>query len=71
MLDAAKAMRLFHEHPELTPRELTLPFLDPRKRIAEFPQDQHTVRLVADPDHRRAPARRSRPPPWSPWATAR
>jgi acetaldehyde dehydrogenase/alcohol dehydrogenase len=42
-------MRLFHEHPELTLRELTLPFLDARKRVARFPQDAHTVRLVAVP----------------------
>jgi len=49
VLDAAKAMRLFHEHPEQTLDELTLPFLDPRKRMADFPQNPHTVRLVAIP----------------------
>jgi acetaldehyde dehydrogenase/alcohol dehydrogenase len=49
VLDAAKAMRLFHEHPEQHLDELTLPFLDPRKRMADFPQDPHTVRLVAVP----------------------
>jgi acetaldehyde dehydrogenase/alcohol dehydrogenase len=49
VLDAAKAMRLFHEHPEHSLDELTLPFLDPRKRMADFPQDPHTVRLVAIP----------------------
>ena len=38
MLDAAKAMRLFHENPELTLRELTLPFLDARKRVAHYPR---------------------------------
>ena len=38
VLDAAKAMRLFHEHPEQSLDELTLPFLDPRKRMADFPQ---------------------------------
>ena len=37
-MDAAKAMRLFHESPQLSIRELSLPFLDARKRIAEFPQ---------------------------------
>jgi acetaldehyde dehydrogenase/alcohol dehydrogenase len=49
VMDAAKAMRLFHESPELTIRELSLPFLDARKRIAQFPQDDHTLRLVAIP----------------------
>ena len=49
VLDAAKAMRLFHEHPEQSLDELTLPFLDPRKRMADFPQTPHTVRLVAIP----------------------
>jgi acetaldehyde dehydrogenase / alcohol dehydrogenase len=42
-------MRLFHEHPELTLRELTLPFLDARKRVTRFPQDEHRVRLAAVP----------------------
>jgi acetaldehyde dehydrogenase / alcohol dehydrogenase len=49
VMDAAKAMRLFHESPSLTVRELSLPFLDARKRIADFPQVAHTVRLVAIP----------------------
>ena len=49
MIDAAKAMRLFHEHPEVTLRELTLPFLDARKRVARYPQGEHRVRLVAVP----------------------
>ncbi|HET8561345.1 MAG TPA: bifunctional acetaldehyde-CoA/alcohol dehydrogenase [Marmoricola sp.] len=49
VIDAAKAMRLFHEHPEKTLDELTLPFLDPRKRIADYPRDTHTVRLAAVP----------------------
>ena len=49
VIDAAKAMRLFHEHPEQNLEDLTLPFLDPRKRMAAFPQDPHTVRLVAVP----------------------
>jgi acetaldehyde dehydrogenase/alcohol dehydrogenase len=49
VLDAAKAMRLFHESPELSVRELSLPFLDARKRIAAFPQVAHTLRLVAVP----------------------
>ncbi len=49
VLDAAKAMRLFHEHPQLSLRELTLPFLDARKRVANYPQLAHTVKLVALP----------------------
>ena len=49
VLDAAKAMRLFHESPELSLRELSLPFLDARKRVAHYPEVEHTVRLVAVP----------------------
>ncbi|WP_067897270.1 bifunctional acetaldehyde-CoA/alcohol dehydrogenase [Nocardia vaccinii] len=49
VIDAAKAIRLFYEHPEKGLSELTLPFLDPRKRMADYPQDPHTVRLVAVP----------------------
>jgi acetaldehyde dehydrogenase/alcohol dehydrogenase len=49
VMDAAKAMRLFHESPQLSVRELSLPFLDARKRIAAFPQVKHSVRLVAIP----------------------
>jgi acetaldehyde dehydrogenase/alcohol dehydrogenase len=49
VLDAAKAMRLFHESPGLRLAELTLPFLDARKRVAHYPEVDHTVRLVAVP----------------------
>jgi acetaldehyde dehydrogenase/alcohol dehydrogenase len=49
VIDAAKAMRLFHESPELTLDELTLPFLDARKRVAHYPVIDHSVRLVAVP----------------------
>jgi acetaldehyde dehydrogenase/alcohol dehydrogenase len=49
VIDAAKAMRLYHEHPAVSLRELALPFLDARKRIARYPQDPHRVRLVAVP----------------------
>ena len=48
-MGAAKAMRLFHESPQLSVSGLSLPFLDPRKRIAEFPQVEHKVRLIAIP----------------------
>ena len=50
MIDAAKAMRLFHENPALTLHELTLPFLDARKRVAHYPDgERHRIRLVAIP----------------------
>jgi acetaldehyde dehydrogenase/alcohol dehydrogenase len=49
VLDAAKAMRLFYESPGLTLRELSLPFLDARKRVARYPRIAHSVRLVAIP----------------------
>ncbi len=49
VLDAAKVIRLFHEHPDLSLDELVVPFLDPRKRVAQYPTDGHKVRLVAIP----------------------
>jgi acetaldehyde dehydrogenase / alcohol dehydrogenase len=49
VLDAAKAMRLFHESPEVDMRTLTLPFLDARKRVAAYPQKAHDLRLIAIP----------------------
>ncbi|MBK9181107.1 MAG: bifunctional acetaldehyde-CoA/alcohol dehydrogenase [Acidimicrobiales bacterium] len=49
VIDAAKAMRLFYENPALTLRGLTLPFLDARKRVADYPQITHSVKLVAVP----------------------
>ncbi|MBV8956683.1 MAG: bifunctional acetaldehyde-CoA/alcohol dehydrogenase, partial [Solirubrobacterales bacterium] len=49
VMDAAKAMRLFYESPEVTVRELSLPFLDARKRIASFPNVKHELGLVAIP----------------------
>jgi acetaldehyde dehydrogenase / alcohol dehydrogenase len=49
VIDAAKAMRLLHESPELSLDELTLPFLDARKRVAHYPEIEHSVRLVALP----------------------
>ena len=49
VLDAAKAMRLFHLSPEASLRELSLPFLDPRKRVARFPTPDGSLRLVAVP----------------------
>jgi acetaldehyde dehydrogenase/alcohol dehydrogenase len=49
VIDAAKTIRLFHEHPELSLRELALPFLDARKRVTHYPDPSHDVRLVAVP----------------------
>ncbi len=49
VIDAAKAMRLFHESPEVSLKELSLPFLDARKRVAHYPDVEHTVRLIAVP----------------------
>ncbi|RIK92647.1 MAG: bifunctional acetaldehyde-CoA/alcohol dehydrogenase [Proteobacteria bacterium] len=49
VLDAAKAMRLFFESPGLSVSELALPFLDARKRVAQYPRMAHAVRLVAIP----------------------
>jgi acetaldehyde dehydrogenase / alcohol dehydrogenase len=49
VLDAAKAMRLFHETPGLEIRELSLPFLDARKRVAHYPEIEHRVKLAAVP----------------------
>ncbi len=49
VMDAAKVMRLLHEHPEVDLDELMLPFLDPRKRVAQYPTMDHRVRLVAIP----------------------
>jgi acetaldehyde dehydrogenase/alcohol dehydrogenase len=49
VLDAAKAMRLFYENPELSVAELALPFLDARKRVAHYPQIEHSLKLVAVP----------------------
>jgi acetaldehyde dehydrogenase/alcohol dehydrogenase len=49
VMDAAKVMRLLYEHPECSLRQLSLQFLDARKRVATYPQDPHRVKLVAVP----------------------
>ena len=49
VMDAAKAMRLFSEMPTVTLRELSLPFLDARKRVANYPTVSHSITLVAVP----------------------
>ncbi len=50
VIDAAKAMRLFYESPETKFEELALPFLDPRKRVTEYPTPPaDRPRLIAVP----------------------
>lgn len=50
VLDAAKAMRLFFSHPELDFRSLETTFLDPRKRVIQYPRSsQQNLMLVAVP----------------------
>jgi acetaldehyde dehydrogenase / alcohol dehydrogenase len=48
VLDAAKIMRIFYEHPNLKLSELAIQFLDFRHRLAVFPTDLKT-HLVAIP----------------------
>lgn len=48
-IDAAKAIRFFYEHPEFDFRDLKVNFLDPRKRVVEFPKDYPRIRLIAIP----------------------
>ena len=70
VLDAAKAMRLFFEHPDLDFDDLALPFLDARKRVANYPQRRTPSGSSRSPP-RRARDRRSRRPPSSRSGTAR
>ncbi len=50
VLDAAKAMRLFFCHPDLDFRSLETTFLDPRKRVIQYPKSTHQgLTLVAIP----------------------
>ena len=53
VMDAAKAMRLFAESPRTTLRELSLPFLDARKRVASYPTNKHEITLGRHPHHGR------------------
>lgn len=48
VLDAAKAIRLFYDYPELNQKDLAVNFLDFRHRIFEFPKTQKT-QLVCIP----------------------
>ena len=47
-MDAAKAMRLFYAHPDLDFHSLETTFLDPRKRVIQYPRE---------PQHRGQPSR--------------
>jgi acetaldehyde dehydrogenase/alcohol dehydrogenase len=50
VLDLAKAGRIGYEHPEVDWTDLALPFLDVRKRIAEYPERRPDgLHLVAVP----------------------
>lgn len=48
-IDAAKAMWMFYENPDLDFQELTLRFMDIRKRIVKFPKLGSKAKLVAIP----------------------
>ena len=48
-LDAAKAMWLFYEQPDLSFEDLKLRFMDIRKRIVRFPDLRRKARLIAIP----------------------
>ena len=48
-IDAAKAMWLLYEHPEARFEDLSLPFMDVRKRVVPFPSLGEKARLIAVP----------------------
>lgn len=48
-LDAAKAMWLFYEHPDLRFEDLRLRFVDIRKRVFRFPSLRRKAKLIAIP----------------------
>ncbi|PLS02829.1 bifunctional acetaldehyde-CoA/alcohol dehydrogenase [Neobacillus cucumis] len=49
VMDAAKAMWLFYEHPETDFRGLTQKFFDPTKRVVKFPVMRTKAKFVAIP----------------------
>ncbi len=49
VMDAAKAMWLFYEHPDTDFRSLTLKFFDPSKRVVKFPVMGTKAKFVAIP----------------------
>jgi acetaldehyde dehydrogenase/alcohol dehydrogenase len=48
-IDAAKAMWLFYEHPDLDFDDLRLRFMDIRKRVVRFPETGRKARFIAIP----------------------
>ncbi|PFO06397.1 bifunctional acetaldehyde-CoA/alcohol dehydrogenase [Bacillus sp. AFS076308] len=49
VMDAAKAMWLFYEHPDTDFRSLTQKFFDPTKRVVKFPVLRTKAKFVAIP----------------------
>ncbi|MGG3466727.1 bifunctional acetaldehyde-CoA/alcohol dehydrogenase [Neobacillus pocheonensis] len=49
VLDAAKAMWLFYEHPDTDFHALKQKFLNPRKRVVTYPKLREKARLIAIP----------------------
>jgi len=49
VLDAAKAMWLFYEHPEVNFHEIKQKFMNPRKRVFQFPKHREKAKLIAIP----------------------
>ncbi len=49
VLDAAKAMWLFYEHPEVNFQEIKQKFMNPRKRVFQFPKHREKAKLIAIP----------------------
>ncbi|WP_251553791.1 bifunctional acetaldehyde-CoA/alcohol dehydrogenase [Neobacillus muris] len=49
VIDAAKAMWLFYEHPDTEFQSLTQKFFDPAKRVVCFPELRKKARLLAIP----------------------
>lgn len=49
VLDAAKAMWLFYEHPDVNFHEIKQKFMNPRKRVFQFPKHREKAKLIAIP----------------------
>jgi acetaldehyde dehydrogenase/alcohol dehydrogenase len=49
VIDAAKGMWLFYEHPDTDFKGLTQKFFDPTKRVVKFPQLRTKAKLIAIP----------------------
>lgn len=48
-LDIGKAIRFFYENPDFDWRDLRVNFLDPRKRVIEYPVSKPKTKLIAIP----------------------